>query len=70
MGFTLCYIKKNYFEAHQDFIKVLDVGNSGKKSKRTHLCIKIELNKNAFYIPLRNNRKKATVSGIKLNKFS
>ncbi len=55
MGFTLCYIKKNYFEAHQDFIKVLDVGNSGKQSKRTHLCIKIELNKNAFYIPLRNN---------------
>lgn len=55
MGFTLCYIKKRYFEAHQDFIKVLDVGNVGKQSKRTHLCIKIELSKNTFYIPLRNN---------------
>lgn len=55
MGFTLCYIKKSYFEAHRNFIKVLDVGNIGKQSKRTHLCIKIELNQNDFYIPLRNN---------------
>lgn len=55
MGFTLCYIKRSYFEAHRDFIKVLDIGNAGKQSKRTHLCIEIELNQNAFYIPLRNN---------------
>ncbi|MBD5454456.1 MAG: hypothetical protein HDR30_09110 [Lachnospiraceae bacterium] len=55
MGFTLCYVKKSYFEEHQDFIKVLDVGNVNKQSKRTHLCIKIELDENSFYIPLRNN---------------
>lgn len=51
----LCYIKKDYFEKHVDFIKLLDVGNSGKQSKRTHLCVKIELDENIFYIPLRNN---------------
>ena len=55
MGFTLCYVKKSYFEEHQDFIRVLDVGNVNKQSKRTHLCIKIELDENSFYIPLRNN---------------
>lgn len=55
MGLTLCYIRKGYFEEHPDFIKVLDVGNSGKQSKRTHLCVRVELDKNAFYIPLRNN---------------
>ena len=54
MGLTLCYIRKSYFEEHPDFIKVLDVGNSGKQSKRTHLCVRVELDKNAFYIPLRN----------------
>ena len=55
MEFILCYIKKNCFEVHHDYIKLLDVGNTGKQSKRTHLCIKIELDKNTFYIPLRNN---------------
>ena len=34
---------------------MLDVGNSGKQSKRTHLCVRVELDKNAFYIPLQNN---------------
>lgn len=55
MGFTLCYIRKNYFEDHANYIKILDVGNSGKQSKRTHLCVRIELDNNSFYIPLRNN---------------
>ena len=55
MRFTLCYVKKSYFEEHKDFIKVLDVGNANKQSKRTHLCIKIDLDDNSFYIPLRNN---------------
>lgn len=51
----LCFIKKTYFEKHQDFVKVLDSGNTSKQSKRTHLCVMIELNTNKFYIPLRNN---------------
>ena len=33
MGFTLCYVKKSYFEEHKDFIRVLDVGNVNKQSK-------------------------------------
>ena len=55
MGVTFCYIRKSYFEEHTDFIKVLDAGNFGKQSKRTHLCVRVEMDKNTFYIPLRNN---------------
>ena len=36
-------------------VSILDVGNSIKQSKRTHLCVLIELNNNSFFIPLRNN---------------
>ena len=34
---------------------MLDVGNTDKRSKRTHVCVLIETNNNKFYIPLRNN---------------
>jgi protein AbiQ len=38
-----------------DFVKMLDSGNTNKQSKRTHLCVMIEVNSNKFYVPLRNN---------------
>ena len=51
----LCFIRESYFKDNASFVKMLDVGNTDKQSKRTHLCILIELNNNKFYIPLRNN---------------
>lgn len=52
---TLCYIKESYFKKNAAFIKVLDSGDTSKQSKRTHLCVLIEINANKFYVPLRNN---------------
>jgi len=52
---TLCYIRKAYFEEHPNYIKMLDPGNTEKQSKRTHLCVKITIDSNHYYIPLRNN---------------
>lgn len=51
----ICFIKESYFKKNSTFVKMLDTANTDKQSKRTHLCIMIEQNKNKFYIPLRNN---------------
>lgn len=51
----LCFIKAAYFKKNASFIKMLDTGNASKQSKRTHLCVLIELSGNKFYVPLRNN---------------
>ena len=51
----LCYIKEEYFKKNANYIKMLDVGNTKKQARRTHLCVLIELNDNKFFIPLRNN---------------
>lgn len=55
MEITLCFIKKNFFDENKKFIKLLDIGDVDKQSKRTHLCVKIEMDGNFYYIPLRNN---------------
>lgn len=55
MNPIFCFIKKSYFQDNHAFVKVLDIGNADKQSKRTHLCVKIEQDGNKFYIPLRNN---------------
>lgn len=55
MELKLCFIRESYFEKNAHFVKVLDAGNTSKQSKRTHLCVMVELNTNKFYIPLRNN---------------
>ena len=51
----LCYIRENYFKERKHFVKMLDTGNTSKQTHRTHLCVKIELDKNKYYIPLRNH---------------
>ena len=55
MSVSLCFVKRSYFEDHPDLVKILDVNDSYKQSRRTHLCLMIERNENKFYIPLRNN---------------
>ena len=57
MDFSLCFIKEKYFIDNQNFVKMLDPGDSIKQSKGTYLCLQIQLNSNNFYIPLRNNLK-------------
>ena len=51
----LCFIRESYFKKNANFVKMLDSGNTSKQSKRTHLCVMIEVNSNKFYVPLRNN---------------
>lgn len=51
----LCFIRESYFKKNADFVKMLDSGNTNKQSKRTHVCVMIEVNSNKFYVPLRNN---------------
>ena len=50
-----CYIKTEYFSAHSDLVKVLDPGDVDKQSKRTYVFVKVDLDCNSFYLPLRNN---------------
>lgn len=49
------YIKEQYFIDHDDYIKLLDPQNLDKQSKRTYLCVCIQVYNKNFYIPLRNN---------------
>ncbi len=51
-----CYfIREQFFLEHPNFQKMLDPDNVSKQSKRIHICIKVDINTNTFYIPLRNN---------------
>lgn len=50
-----CFIKEQYFLDHPSFINMLDPGNTGKQSRRAHLCIEMIIHNNTVYIPLRNN---------------
>lgn len=51
---VLCFIREEYFTKNKHFIKMLDAGNADKQSKRTHVCVLIEIRDNKFYVPLRN----------------
>ena len=51
----LCYIKKEFFQKHTGFQKILDVGNIEKQARRSHLCIVVNSGGNNYCIPLRNN---------------
>ena len=51
----LCYIREDYFKERKHFVKMLDAGNTLKQSRRTHLCVEIEIDNNKYYVPLRNN---------------
>lgn len=55
MGIICCYIKEQYFIDHSLFVKMLDPGNTIKQSHRYYLCLKIAIDGNNYYIPLRNN---------------
>lgn len=50
-----CFIKEQYFIDNPNLINMLDPGNPDKQSKRTHLCVEININSNTIYLPLRNN---------------
>lgn len=54
MELKLCFIREEYFKKNTDFVRMLDAGNASKQSKRTHICVLIEINDNKFYVPLRN----------------
>lgn len=58
-----CFIKEQYFIDNPNLINMLDPGNTDKQSKRTHLCVEININNNTVYLPLRNNL------GIPVRKF-
>lgn len=57
MTASLCYIKEKYFIDNSFFVKMLDPGNYDKQSKRSYLSLRVDVNSNSFYIPLRNNLK-------------
>lgn len=50
-----CYIKEQYFIDHPQLQKMLDPGDRAKQSRRTHVCLRVTVDENTFYIPLRNN---------------
>ena len=50
-----CFIKEAYFKENRDFVNVLDPDNVIKQSRRTHLCMLVNINNNRVFVPLRNN---------------
>ena len=50
-----CFIKEEYFKINSCYINMLDPGNTAKQSRRSHLCICININNNRIFVPLRNN---------------
>ena len=46
MELTLCYRRESYFLDHPDYQKILDPGN---------ICVRVTIDNNCYYIPLRNN---------------
>ena len=50
-----CFIEEQYFIDHPGYIKLLDVGDTQKQARRTHVCVAFNVEGNSFYIPLRKN---------------
>ena len=50
-----CFITEEFFLEHPNYIKILDIGNTGKQARRTHVCLRLSIEENTFYIPLRKN---------------
>ena len=50
-----CFIKEEFFLEHPNYIRILDVGDTEKQAKRTHVCIELSIGNNTFYIPLRKH---------------
>lgn len=55
MDLKLFFIKKEYYSQNNHFTKMLDPGKFDKQSQRIYICIKVSINENDFFIPLRNN---------------
>lgn len=49
------FVKEQYFVEHYHFVKMLDSGDFVKQSHRTYMCVKIDIDDNTFYLPLRSN---------------
>ena len=49
------FIKEQYFIDHSDFMKILDSNDPVKQSHRTYVCVKIDIDDNTFYLPLRTH---------------
>ncbi len=52
---SYCYIHKEYFLAHPDYINLLDENDNDKQGRRLHLSLEIQFDGNKYYVPLRNN---------------
>lgn len=50
-----CFIKEQYFLDNPNLQNMLDPGNMSKQSRHTHICIKVHIQNNNVYIPLRNH---------------
>lgn len=55
MDLQLFFIKKQFYIDNKGFINMLDPGNPEKQSHRAYICVKVTIDNNDYYIPLRNN---------------
>ena len=51
------FVKEQFFIDHCHFQKMLDPNDTVKQSHRTYVCVKVEIDSNTFYLPLRRNLK-------------
>lgn len=52
---NIVFIKEQYFKDHLHFIKMLDVGNFNKQSKRKYIFLNVKYQNNNVFIPLRTS---------------
>ena len=52
---NIVFIKEQYFKDHLHFVKMLDVGNSDKQSKRKYIFLNVRYDNNNLFIPLRTS---------------
>ena len=52
---NLCFIKEEFFTNHPSYTNMLDPKDSSKQASRTHVCLKITLDSNNYFLPLRSN---------------
>jgi len=55
MNVQCYYIKPQYFLDNSNFVNMLDLGDVAKQAHRTYVCVKVSIDNNDYFIPLRSN---------------
>ncbi len=55
MAIRLYFIRKIFYQEHQDCPHILDINDPSKQGRRTHVCLDVLYDHNHYLIPLREH---------------